>query len=154
MPVEVRYVADTSVFINSWTLLYPMRRFAPFWDRLDGLISDGALRSPREVLEEIKRKDDALHDWMKSRREVFVPIDEDQQHHVSRIVNHYHGMLATGHNAADPWVVALAKSLSATVVTEEKPASLSKGKMPDVCAAEDVACLNVLGMIDAEDWSF
>jgi len=55
MPVEVRYVADTSAFINSWTLLYPMRRFAPFWDRFDGLISVGALRSPWEVFEETHR---------------------------------------------------------------------------------------------------
>lgn len=112
MPDEIRYIADTSALINAWGLRYPIRRFAGFWDRLDDLMDAGALRSPREVFEEIKRKDDDLHEWIKARRHMFVPVDDEQQCHVNSIVNQFPGMLATGRNSADPWVVSLAKRLS------------------------------------------
>lgn len=60
-----------------------------------------------------------------------------------------------GKNGADPWVVALALDRDATVVTEERPSGgLKSPKIPDVCRAEKVACMDVLEFIKNEKWKW
>ena len=52
------YVFDTSAFIAAWSETYPPDIFAPFWMKLDDLAQGGRLIAPREVLNELGKKDD------------------------------------------------------------------------------------------------
>jgi hypothetical protein len=63
------YCVDTSSLIAAWQERYPIENFPKFWDRMDGLIVDGRLVSPVEVFNEIKKRSDELHGWLKSRKD-------------------------------------------------------------------------------------
>jgi hypothetical protein len=57
---------------------------------------------------------------------------------------------------ADPYVIALARSKNATVITEEKPdgALRKKTKIPTVCNYYSIKWLPLLDAIRDENWSF
>jgi hypothetical protein len=57
-------------------------------------------------------------------------------------------------NGADPFVIATAQVRGLTVVTEEKGGTDTKPKIPSVCAALRVPCINVLSFIRDQGWSF
>jgi len=60
-----------------------------------------------------------------------------------------------GRNAADPFVIGLARVHGATVVSKETPSgNLDKPRIPDVCEALGVDCLNIIGFVRQQDWSF
>jgi hypothetical protein len=60
-----------------------------------------------------------------------------------------------GRMGADPFVIAVAKLNNCTVVTNEALTNnIKKPNIPDVCAALNVRCLNILQMIQAEGWVF
>jgi hypothetical protein len=87
---------------------------------------------------------------------MFVPLDDAIQRATSE------GSRATpsadeGHKElqwADPFVVATARVKGLTVVTEEKGGTTKKPKIPSVCQALGVPCVNVLSFLRDQGWSF
>ena len=148
------YCIDTSALIAAWYERYKPNRFPKLWEQLDQLITDGRLVSSSLVLRECsKQRSEELHAWLKPREAMFLMPDEAVQGQVDRIVNTYTGLVAAGKEKfqADPFVIALAKVNGHTVITEETgPASLSK--IPGVCNAMKVECVNLMQLIDEEDW--
>ena len=60
-----------------------------------------------------------------------------------------------GRNAADPFVIGLARARGGTVVTEETlSGNLERPRIPDVCDAVGVPWLNLIGFVSAQGWSF
>ena len=149
------YSVDSSALIHAWRRAYPPENFPPFWDRLDGLIAAKRLYSSIEVLNELKRKDDDLHDWCKKRSGLFLPIDDTLQDHVIEIMGTYPrlGDTVTGRSGADPFVIGLARKHDPewVVVSEENP---GKQRIPDVCKAENIRCIRLLQLIKEEGWVF
>lgn len=148
------YCIDTSALIAAWYERYKPNRFPKLWEELDGLILMERLVSSSLVLRECnKRRSEELHGWLKPREAMFLTPDETVQSQVDFIVNTYKGLVSAGKEKfqADPFVIALAKVNGHTVITEETgPASLSK--IPGVCAAMKVPCVNLMQLIDQEDW--
>jgi hypothetical protein len=144
------YCIDTSALIAAWYERYKPNRFPKLWE----LISHGRLVSSSLVLRECsKQRSEELHAWLKPRDTMFLSPDEAVQVQVDYIVNTYTGLLAAGKEKfqADPFVIALAKVSGHSVVTEETgPTSLSK--IPGVCNAMKVECINLMQLIDEEDW--
>lgn len=60
----------------------------------------------------------------------------------------------SGRSGADPFVIALADVNGCAVVTEERPRSWINPKIPDVCAALGVRCINFLEVIREQGWTF
>ncbi len=150
------YSLDANVFIESWRRLYRPRRFVSFWDRVDEGIRAGNLRATEEVKVEIWRRDDELKSWLKDRQEVFVPHEEDVQLALSRALIPCQRMLGShkGHNAADPWVIALAMARGMTVVTlEGRTGNTNKPRIPDVCEELGVPWRSLADFIDEQDWT-
>lgn len=158
MSAEDRYCIDTSALIHAWRRAYPIRNFGPIWERLDGLIEEERLVSSTEVLAEIKKKDDELHEWAKDRDAMFLDIgDDDIQHKMAEIMGAYPRLVDTRKNrdAADPFVIAHAAIADPPllVVTQEGPTNnLEKPNIPDVCTAEGITSINILELITREDW--
>ena len=148
------YCIDTSALIAAWYERYKPNRFPKLWEQLDQLITDGRLVSSSLVLRECsKQRSEELHAWLKPRETMFLVPDEAVQGQVDRIVNTYTGLVAAGKEKfqADPFVIAMAKVGSFTVVTEETgPGSL--GKIPGVCSTMKIKCINLMELIDQEDW--
>jgi hypothetical protein len=150
------YSLDANVFIESWRRLYRPRTFATFWERFDEGIEAGTLRATEEVKVEIWRRDDELKRWLKDRLEVFVPHEEDIQIALRSALGPCERMLGShkGHNAADPWVIALAMARGMTVVTlEGLTGNASKPRVPDVCEQLGVPWTNLADFIDEQNWT-
>ena len=88
---------------------------------------------------------------------MFVEIDNEIQVVVAKILTDHRKLLDTrrGRSGADPFVIALAKTRSCTVVTNENPSnSPDRPHIPDVCKALDVRTINFLGLIREQGWIF
>ena len=150
------YCVDTSSLIAAWQERYPIENFPKFWDRMDALIKDGRLISPIEVFNEIKKRSDELHGWLKSRKEdMFRELDDDVQIEVTNVLKQFPRLVADKklRTSADPFVIALARITGHQLVTEEKPTgSLSRPNIPDVCAQLSLSTIGILQVIQREKW--
>lgn len=151
------YVFDTSALIGAWVRGYPPDVFPGFWDKLDGLVDAGEVVVPEEVLDELKRQDDELLAWVKERADKMIIGTSRAVMLEARAVLADHGGLTktgTGRGLADPFVIALAAIGGRAVVTQEQGGSGDKPRIPYVCEARSVECLNILQVIRAQGWRF
>lgn len=148
------YSIDSSSLIHAWNRAYRPKNFPTFWRLLEDLIDEGRLKASIEVYNELKKKDDEVCAWAKSHKEsLFVEIDEPTQDKVVELMSDYPTLVDTtkGRSGGDPFVIALALTGSPklVVVTQE-----DRGRMriPDVCSAMTVECINLADLIEREDW--
>jgi len=154
-----RYSMDTSGWMDGWTRHYPPGVFPSLWDRLTELVAAGQIKSSEEVYIEIEAKDDTLHSWIKERKkDLLVPLDEEIQTIATELLSDHPRLVDTlkGRSQADPFVIATAERLGATVVTGERSShNLAKPKIPDVCHARGkVRCISFLEMLQELEWKF
>lgn len=154
------YVFDTNAFSQLFHSYY-RGRFPTLWEQFDGLIEDGSITSTREVAREIE--DDrvaALRDWAKGQKHLFPSPTGAEGAFVARIfaVPHFQQVieqkkLLKGGKNADPFVIARAATLEATVVTmESKPRN--GAKIPNICEHFGMDCLSLEGFMERENWRF
>lgn len=149
------YSIDTSALLDGWRRHYPPDVFASIWERIDGLISDGKLCAIDEVRSELERKDDDVFRWAKSRENFFVPIDDDIQIQVARILRAHPRLVdqRKGRSGADAFVIALALRDQAVVITAEQRSSKAGiPKIPDVCDAMGVRSIGLLDFFRERAW--
>jgi predicted nucleic acid-binding protein len=146
------YCIDTSALIAAWYERYKPNRFPKLWSEMDKLIADRRLVSSSLVLRECSKRSLELHDWLKLRSDMFVHPDETIQGEVGQIINAYKGLVAEGKqkHAADPFIIAQAKVHGHIVVTEEGVGTTKK--IPGVCNALGMTSINLMQLIDHEDW--
>jgi hypothetical protein len=143
--------------MDAWARWYPQKLFPTLWDKWDNLINEKRLLSSEEVLKEIERKEDALFKWAKERDQMFIPLNNDIQSATKTILIKYPKLVdsRTGKSFADPFVIATAQVIGATVITGESHEGSSKRpKIPNVCLDLNIPCKNIVQMIDAERWRF
>lgn len=153
------YCVDSSSLLHAANRAYPPRRFPRLWREIEALVDEGRLIISIEVYRELERKDDEVFAWCKERRDVFCrEIDGDVQAHVIRLMRAYPRLVDTrkGKSGGDPFVIAqaLAANPHLVIVTEEKGGSETSPKIPFVCANEGLRCIDILTLIDEEDWTF
>lgn len=151
------YVIDTSSIIHWYVETYAPDIFPKLPERIDALVDEGRLLSPEAVRSEI-RPGDNLHKWAKRQNALFLEETEEVQKRVARLMRKHHNSQKPhkGINGADPFVIAMARELGAnwTVVCNEHPGSDENRKIPYVCAAESVDCINFQDMMRRERWQF
>ncbi len=123
------------------------------------MIDEGRMIASIEVFYELKKKDDDVFEWAKDRKEsMFIEIDDDIQYEMVRIMAAYPRLVdtKTGKSGGDPFVIAqaLIGNPYHTIVTEEQGASEKSPKIPYVCIQEGIRHINLLRLIEEEDWSF
>jgi hypothetical protein len=157
---NARYSIDTSALIHAWRRAYPPKNFASFWAKLENLINDGVIVASVEVINELNKKDDEIHNWCSIQSNTFcVEIDDDLQENLAYIMGTYPRLVDTvkGRSGGDPFVIALARSHNPkvlTVITQEGVGKKNSPKIPDVCKAEKIPCINLVELIQAENWKF
>lgn len=152
----MKYSFDTSAFINSWWKYYPPDVFPSLWQQLDGLAASGILIASDEVLAELERKDDEVHDWVSERSHIIVPLNETIQSVVLDILAEYPRLVDNRRNRsqADPFVIALAHVEECAVVTyETRSNSLDRPRIPDVCDEMGIEVMDLLGVIREQQWT-
>jgi hypothetical protein len=151
------YCVDTSAWLDGWVRDYPEDVFPSMWKKLAECVAAGAIKCSEEVYVELEKKDDGLHDWLKARKEVLVPIDEEIQRIVSELLEKHPRLVDTHRNRsqADPFVIATAERLKGVVVTGEKPrGKLDIPKIPDICELRQIRCITFLDMLRELGWKF
>jgi len=120
-----------------------------FWRFLEDMGNQGQIRIPEAVFDEIGRRDDSLNKWLSARRHIFLVPTIDALPHMGQVLNAYGPItevdLEELNKKADPYLVAHALALGATVVTNEasQPGATSplNKKTPDICSSLGVACI-------------
>jgi predicted nucleic acid-binding protein len=137
-------VFDTSAYLNGWHDHYPPSTFPSVWELVAEAMDDGRIIAPREVLTELRRKDDDVCEWANRRVGDFVEADADVQRRAGEI---YRLLPNPGvRDDADPFVIAEAEIRSFTVVTYEGrsfsgiPHARWERTMPGICQHLGVSC--------------
>jgi len=153
----VLYSFDTSSLLNGRRDLLPPEVFRSLWNNVEGMIAAGQIRAVDVVRDELARRDDEVNRWARAQIDLFIDLDPDIQRATSDTLAR-HSMLmgkGGGRNAADPFVIGLARARDGTVVTEETlSGNLDKPRIPDVCDALGVRWFNLIGFVRVQGWSF
>lgn len=151
------YSFDTSSLLNGRRDLLPPEVFRSLWSNIEAMIPGGEIRAIDVVRDELRRRDDAVAQWARSQTALFVALDADIQRATRDTLAHHQKLMGKGggRNAADPFVIGLARARDGIVVTEETlSGNLDRPRIPDVCEALAVPWLNLIGFVQAQGWSF
>lgn len=156
------YALDTSALMDWQARFYPPDVFAGLKTQIEELIAGNKLQAPQLVWEELNAVGTpALKSWARSQRGLFVPLARELQTEAGGIQSRYPELAdaKSGHESADPWVIALARLRGWTVVSQETSASEKRKPsksyyIPDVCRDLGVPCINLLGLMRKERWRF
>jgi predicted nucleic acid-binding protein len=151
------YSFDTSAILNGRRDLFRPTVFPTLWSQIEDAIAAGQIRSVDEVKNELARRDDDAKQWADAQSDLFVPLELPIQQSATHILQLHEGLVSQGgrRSGADPFVIALAMVRNGIVVTEENArGSLTRPHIPDVCGDLGVPCLNLMGYIEAQGWSF
>jgi hypothetical protein len=155
--MKILYCLDANVLIQPWNNYYSPKLCPNFLDILSKLIDEGIIFCTSEVEREILKEDDALKDWIQSHPKFVHEIDEDIQIKLRKILAEYPYLVnaTKDRSMGDPWVIAHAWSVGATVVTSEiKSNSVKRVKIPDVCEHFKVRCIDVFDFFKEVGISF
>lgn len=136
--------------------------FPSFWTEFDKAVRAGSVGSVREVQKELELQNpvDHLIQWCDGNKPVFPAPTEDEMHAVADIfaVAHFQQLIGEkqrlrGSPVADPFLVARARVIGATVVTEEalKP---NAAKIPNVCQHFGIGFMDVRTFLQERGWRF
>ncbi|MBN2209978.1 MAG: DUF4411 family protein [Sedimentisphaerales bacterium] len=156
----MKYVFDSGPLIDLFKHYYP-ERFPSLWEKFHTLVLEGRIVSVREVYNEIDTGEDALANWAKEQKnKLFSPPAVEELKFVTEIfkVKHFQAMirkkeLLQGKAVADPFVIARAKVLECSVVTNEVFKENSS-QMPNVCKKFSIPCISLEEFMKRENWRF
>lgn len=162
------YVIDTSSLIRL-NKENPLDVFPSVWKRLEALVKSDRLIAPREVLDEIVRRDDQLKAWAKTQKRMFKEPTSSQTKLVKDILSKYPSIVKVDElYSADPWVIALTIALTLEmannpqqtlmtikriVVTEERLRG-NQITIPFVCKQYSIDAIDIVEMFRTEGWKF
>ncbi len=144
------FVIDTDALIHAYRYDFPPDGdHIGFWEWLNELAQSIDIVIPDKVTEEIKGGNDGLANLLSNLQHLKNQPTEDSLAELPNVLNAYEvtneiDVEIIG-RTADPYVIAHAITLKATVVTNEvpKPGRIAprKKKIPDICASLDVHCV-------------
>lgn len=152
------HLLDANVFIEAKNFYYRFDTFPGFWEWLDAEQARGTLLSIKPICDELLSGNDELAAWVKKRKNTgwFLPVDDfETQQNLTQIAawlaeQPFKDIAKSEFlNGGDPWLIAKAKSIDATVITQETfdPRSRKKVKIPNVCRALQVPYMNTFDLI-------
>jgi hypothetical protein len=153
------YVIDTSV-VSALHRNYYRTHFVTLWERFDAMVENGKFTSTREAFRELEDLGGEGLDWAQKNTGLFITPNAKEGAFVANIyaVEHFQAniekqKILRGGKNADPFLIARAASLGATVLSMEqfKP---NAAKIPNICKHFNVPCLDLRGFMEKEDWVF
>ena len=156
----VVYSLDLSALFAAFNERYPIENFPAFWCKIEELIKNDRLKIAEIAFDEALR-DEGVKKWCKEnqlRPNFRWATNDPIQRKVSEILKLFPKLLddRRGKSGDDPWVIALAMvSQNCIVVTEEKPTgSPLRPEIPDVCAHFNLQCIQLVELVQRENWIF
>lgn len=147
-----KYIIDaSSIFSQKPDEPNRRRVYKSLWQRIDTYIKDQIIVTCSEIESEIKDED--LVKWLRSQQCEILPITDTIQQNVIRIVNEHPALIDFGKckSSGDAFLIATAMAYGLTVVSEE---TNSPKKIPGVCQAYSIPCVNITELCTLENWEF
>jgi hypothetical protein len=152
------YLLDSNIFIEAKRRYYGMDICPGFWEWLDTAHGAGRIASIIPVGEELADGNDELSTWSKERSHTgwFLDISDASTQHefmqiLARVTEADYSDYAKDDffRGADPWLIAKAKVIGATVVTHEvfNPNTKKKVPIPNICREFGVPYLNTFDLL-------
>ena len=155
------YLLDANVFIQAKDQYYDFEVFPGFWEWIIKEHKSNRMASIRNVKVEILKKEDSLSEWIKKLpEEFFIQIDinlfkKEIRNLTELIDDHYEKQYQEKFfKGADFYLVAQAKKLNATLVTQEayikregKIKHAGKIRIPNVCSEYGVRSINTFKLL-------
>ena len=147
---EKIFVIDTDALIHAYRYDFPPDgNHGGFWEWLDVLAKSFDIFIPESVLREIKDGNDGLADLLGRLNYLKHLPTEDSLKHIPTVLKAYGALtevdLEIIGKTADPYIIAHAIELKATVVTNEIPepgrTAPRNKKIPDICSILHVLCV-------------
>lgn len=133
--------------------LYPS-----LWDRVSELLASGVAVIPREADREMQAKEHELRGWLRDRQSAVVETSVGELEIVRSVAERHPAWVQGAKNAADPFVIAAAKTRGAVVVTDERPPGRGTDdrnlRIPTVAAEFGVECIVPTELIRRRGWQF
>jgi hypothetical protein len=126
---------------------YPATIMPGLWIKFNKMVQKGKIVSCREVYEEIMMGDDELVKWAKENKDIFLPADQVIQVEVRNILVKFPDLINVKKrkNNADPFIIAVAKVFSCTLITQETKAGYNNPpKIPNVCDYYGIKYINLV----------
>lgn len=154
IPPVRKYIIDASSLISQKSdESYNIAVHSSMWSKIADLINKGIIVTNRVILNEIR--DPEVIDWLKSKGIQKLEIDKETQECVKKILKEHPKMIKikkTGSSSGDPFLIASAMRYNLIVITEES--KTSENKIPQVCDAYSIKCLNLNELCINEGWKF
>lgn len=159
------FLLDANILIHAHDYYYPQMRVPEFWEWILFHASNGRLKMPREIIDEIKGGDSDIHaKWVHNKaNKPHILLNEDFDAKIlGRVVNDGYAQdlsdLEIEKIGKDPFLIAYAMKdiRNRIVVTNEtpKPSKIrANRKVPDVCNNLGVECCNVYQLLKVLDFS-
>ena len=150
------YSFDTSALIDL-KCLYPPDIFPTLWQELERRVKSRNVIAPKEVLNEINKRDDELSRWARKHKQMFKELNAEQVGMVQKILASFPDLVDINKETpdADPFVIALAMAGGDMVVTSEKPANPGgRPKIPDVCESYEIRWMPLIDFFKEMGWKF
>lgn len=163
------YLLDTNIFIEAQNRYYNSKFCPAFWHFLERNFHAGSIMSTIDVYNELSKKDDALKDWIKDKKDYFIKTDDrETQNNFATIaqyvtdvyskisspkINPYIEIFLSG---ADPWLIAKSLTLNCILTTHENlvGANNQVPKIPNVCKYFKVEYCNTFDVLNRLEANF
>lgn len=152
------YLLDSNTYIQAKNFHYQMGFCPAYWDWLDQQYQLSHIASITTVYDELASGDDELANWIKQRKAQFLSVTNDAiQDKFAEIAQHVAGLngkkpehIGNFLSKADPWLIATASTLGATIVTHEvlDPPNSTKVKIPNICTDFDVPYITTFQLLN------
>ena len=161
------YVFDTSS-LSALFNFYPTI-FTSLWDRFNDAVKQGNIISVLESWNELqdRNKDVSINEWLKTNKNIFLPPDSEEAIFITTSLftvknGHFQSLVEKakrlkGGICADPFIIAKAKIMGYSVVTEEgskRGIQPNGAKIPNACEFFDIKCIRLEQFMQLEKWSF
>lgn len=155
------YLIDTNVLVDAARDYYPLDRVPQFWEWLEDMGRNGALKIPLEIYEEVASGDDVLAAWLKANRSTMVLYESIAPELLTKVIERGYALNLTDAEiekiGADPFLIAyaLADPNNRCVVTMEASKSSrirANRHIPDVCDDLGIRCINTFCLIRELDF--
>jgi predicted nucleic acid-binding protein len=148
----MKYLLDSNVFIEAKNRYYAFDICPGFWEWMDS-VCGGDVWSIRNVRDELTGGSDELAAWAKHRQDAawFLKVDDEATQKSFADVaaevakgGYSQPAMAKFLGDADPWLIAKARVLGATIITHELPDMHSKRRVPipNICVPFKVPFVN------------
>ena len=161
LPFIKSYCIDTNVLITL-KAHYPKKApaFKAVWEEIERLIKEGNMYTVELVEAEIKKYvgDDFLVKWIKAHKKQFiVPVDSEIWTAGKKIMGEHPELLdkkklSDNEPEADPFLIALAYSKGATIITQES--KTNPNRIPTIAGYYQIPCIDLFEFFNEQKLEF